>query len=53
MNYRKVASSNMSRLEEHAAIYRLLIKGIFDAYVLWLFDKKLIFELVARIKTHD
>ena len=31
--YRKVASSNMSRLEAHAGFFRLLMKGIFDTYV--------------------
>ena len=30
--YRKVASSNMSRLEAHAGFFRLLMKGIFDPY---------------------
>ena len=34
-NYRKVASSNTSRLEAHAGFFRLLMKGIFDPYVLW------------------
>ena len=29
-DYRKVASSNMSRLEAHAGFFRLLIKGILD-----------------------
>ena len=33
-NYRKVASSNTSRLEAHAGYLRLLMKGIFDRYVL-------------------
>ena len=33
-NYRKVASSNRSCLEAHAGIFRLLMKGIFDPYVL-------------------
>ena len=32
--YRKVASSNTSRLEPHAGFFRLLMKGIFDPYVL-------------------
>ena len=50
-SYRKVASSNTSRLEAHAGIYRLLMKGIFDSHVLWSFEKKLIFELVMRVKT--
>ena len=40
--YREVASSNMSRLEAHASFFRLLINWIFDPYVLWRFDKKLI-----------
>ena len=31
---RKVASSNTSRLEAHAGFLRLLMKGIFDPYVL-------------------
>ena len=41
--YRKVASSNTSYLEAHAGFFRLLMKGIFDTYVLCLLDKKLIF----------
>ena len=32
--YGKVASSNTSCLEAHAGFFRLLIKGIFDPYVL-------------------
>ena len=32
--YRKVASSNTSCLEAHAGFFRLLMKGIFDPYVL-------------------
>ena len=36
--YRKVASSNTSQL----GLFRLLMKGILDPYVLWPFDKKLI-----------
>ena len=32
--YRKVASSNTSRLEAHAGYFKLLMKGIFDPYVL-------------------
>ena len=51
--YRKVASSNTSRLEAHAGFFRLLMKGIFDAYVLWPFGKKLIFELVMCVSTRD
>ena len=40
--YRKVASSNMSRLEAHEGFFRYLMKGIFDPYVLLPFDEKLI-----------
>ena len=32
--YRKVTSSNTSCLEAHAGFFRLLMKGIFDLYVL-------------------
>ena len=32
--YRKVASSNTSRLEAHAGFFKLLMKGIFDPYLL-------------------
>ena len=39
-SYRKVASSNTSRLEAHTGIYRLLMKGIFDAHVLRPFAKE-------------
>ena len=40
--YCKVTSSNTSRIEAHAGFFRLLLKGIFDPYVLRPFDKKLI-----------
>ena len=43
INYHKVASSNTSRLEAHAGFFKLLMKGIFDPYVLCPFDKKMIF----------
>ena len=29
------------------------MKGIFDAYALWPFDKKIFFELVTRVDTRD
>ena len=32
--YRIVASSSPSRIEAHAGLFRLLMKGIFDPYVL-------------------
>ena len=31
----------------------MLMKGIFDAYVLKPFGKKLFFEVVTRVRTHD
>ena len=49
--YCKIASSNTFRLEAHVVLFRLLMKGIFGPYVLWTFDKKLIFWLVTRIRT--
>ena len=39
MEYRKVASSNTSRLEAHAGLFRLIMNGIFDPYVLDLLTK--------------
>ena len=51
--YRKIASSNTSRLEAHVGFFRLFMKGIFCPYVIWPFDKKLIFKLVTRIRTRD
>ena len=32
--YRKIASSNTSRLEAHVGFFRLLMKGIFGPYVM-------------------
>ena len=51
--YRKVASSNTSRFEAHAGLFKLLMKGIFDAYVLWPFDQKCVFEFLRRVNTRD
>ena len=34
ITFRKVASSNTSRLGAHAGFFRLFMKGIFDPYVL-------------------
>ena len=53
LTYLRVASSNTSGLEPRPGLYRLLMKGIFDAYALWPFDKKIFFELVTRIDTCD
>ena len=38
-NYRKVASTNTSRFEQHTDIYRFLLKGKLDIYVLWRGEK--------------
>ena len=38
--YCKVASSSLSRLVAHFWIFRLFMKGKFDAYVLWPFAKR-------------
>ena len=43
----------MSCLEPHPGFYRLSMKIIFDAYVLWPFGKKFIFELVTLAKTRN
>ena len=51
--YRKVGSSNTSHLETHAGFSRLLMKGIFDPYVLSPFDKKVISKLVTCVRTRD
>jgi hypothetical protein len=34
INYRIVASASPSRFEAHVGLYRLLMKGIFEPYVL-------------------
>ena len=51
--YCKIVSSNMSHLQADVGIYRLLMKRIFNAYVLWPIGKKLIFELVIRFRICD
>ena len=43
MDYCKVTSCNKSHLEAYAVFFRLLMKRIFNPYVLKSFDKKLIF----------
>ena len=40
--YCQIASSNTSRLEADAGLFRLVMKGTFSSYILWPFDKKLI-----------
>ena len=48
--YCKLASSNTSCLEAYAGFFRLLMKGIFDGYVLYLLAKNI---LVTRFSTRD
>ena len=43
----------MSRFEAHAGFFKLYVKGIFYAYVLVPFGKKIIFELVTHARTCD
>ena len=46
INYRKVTNSNTSRLEAHAGFFRLVMTDlIFDPYVLWPFDIKVISQV--------
>ena len=40
-SYSKVARSNMSHLEVHAGFFRLLMNGIFDAYLNDLLTKNI------------
>ena len=40
LNYRKVASSSLSWLVAHFQIFRRLMKGKFDTYILWPLAKK-------------
>ena len=47
--YRKVASSNMSCLEAHAGFFRLLMKGIFELFLLVI--KKFLAAWFDRIET--
>ena len=51
--YRNVTSTSPSCFEAHAGLFRLLMKGIFDAYVLLSFDKSFVFELETRVNTRD
>ena len=54
LNYRIVANASPSRFEAHAGLFRLLMKGIFDAYVcIVIFWQKNTFELVTRVSNHN
>ena len=46
--YRKVASSRLSQLVAHSRIFRLFMKGKFDAYVLWPLAKRVQNWIVDR-----
>ena len=51
--YRIVASRSTSRLVTCLSLLRFIMKGIFGPYVLWPFDKKLIFWIVTRVSARD
>ena len=51
--YCKVASSRLSRLVAHFHIFRLFMKGNFDAYVLWPLDKMVQNWIVYRSTARD
>ena len=53
VDYRIVASTSPSRIEAHADLFRSLMKGIFDPYVLWPFAKKLQNWIVDWSTAHD
>ena len=48
-----IKSRVLTRYEAHAGLFRLSMKGIFNAYILWPFGKNFIFELVSRVRTRD
>ena len=47
--YCKVASSRLSWLVAHSRIFRLFMKGKFDAYVLWPLAKSVQYWIVDRL----
>ena len=51
--YRKVANSSLSRLVARFQIFRRLMKGKFDAYVLWPLAKKFQNWIVDRSTARD
>ena len=51
--YHKFPSTSPCCFEADAGLFRLLMKGILDAYVLRLFRKGFIFESVSVIRTRD
>ena len=53
ISFHKVASTCLFWCEAHVGLFRLLMKEIFDAYMLWLFGKKFVVELVTCTRSHD
>ena len=53
IKYRKVASSTLTRLVAHLRIFRLFIKGKFDAYVMWPLAKRVQNWIVDRSTAWD
>ena len=51
--YRKVTNSSLSRLVARFQTFRRLMKGKFDAYVLWPLAKKLQNWIVDRSTARD
>ena len=51
--YRKVASSRLYRLVAHFQIFRRLMKGKFDAYVLWTLAKRIQNLILDRSTARD
>ena len=44
--YRIVVSTSLSRFEAHVGLFRLLMKGIFDAYLLWPFGENFYLHII-------
>ena len=53
LSYRKVASSRLPQLVAHLRIFRLLMKGKFDSYVLWPLAKNIQNWIVDRCTARD
>ena len=51
--YRKVTSSSVSWLVAHQSIFRMFMKGKFDAYVLWPLAKRVQNWIVDWSTAHD
>jgi hypothetical protein len=53
INYCKVANSSLSRLVAHFLIFKRLMKGKFNAYVLWPLAKKFRNWIIDRSTARD